>query len=89
MIEGFKAEKGLRNVEFSNEEKFTYNYVDSVYLITSTLSTVGYGDYKGFVDEDGGWAPEMIYLAFVTFTGLLLFSLLLDKVLNTRKLKTV
>ena len=30
-------------------------YAISFYLVTSTMSTVGYGDHKAFMDNSGSW----------------------------------
>ena len=46
-----RIKEELNHVTFA----YQYNddvsdYVESLYLITTTISTVGYGDYKGFFD---------------------------------------
>ena len=50
--------------------------------MTTTISTVGYGDIKAFNDNSGDWATEMVYLYFVTLVGLILFSSVLNEIFN-------
>lgn len=57
-------------------------YVESFYFICSTITTVGYGDYKAFNDTEMGWAPEMVYLIFITVVGILLFSSVVNEIFN-------
>ena len=65
------------------------DYVESFYLITTTITTVGYGDFKGFLDTDGMWLPEMLYLYFVTLFGIILFSLVTREIFTYEHLLTV
>ena len=51
-------------------------------MITTTISTVGYGDFKAFNDNEMGWAIEMVYLTVITVIGLILFASVLNEVLN-------
>ena len=60
-------------VAFSENEMMS-DYTESVYFITTTISTVGYGDFKGFVDGTGDWALEEGYLCIVIFSGIMLFA---------------
>ena len=83
-----KKEAGLPHVEFVNDTMLG-QYVDSFYLMTTTITTVGYGDYKGFVDTDGGWLVEMIYLYIVTLSGIALFSSVTNQIFSYKKLLTV
>lgn len=55
-------------------------YVDGLYLMTTTITTVGYGDYKGFNNTDGEWIREMVYLIFVTVIGIVLFSIITNEI---------
>lgn len=64
-------------------------YVDSFYMVVSTISTVGYGDFKAFVDTEGRWTGEMIFLIFGTVIGILLFSSVTNEIFSYRKLLTV
>lgn len=57
-------------------------YAQSFYLMTTTISTVGYGDIKAFNDNSGDWATEMVYMYFVTLVGLILFSSVLNEIFN-------
>ena len=45
-----------------DEKRIINNYAESVYFMTTTISTIGYGDLKAFVDTDGLWGIEMIYM---------------------------
>ena len=51
-IEIYKEERGLSTVKFSQDNDFAM-FVDSFYLMTTTISTVGYGDFKGFMGTTG------------------------------------
>ena len=64
-------------------------YVDSLYLMTATITTVGYGDYKAFLDTEGHWMGEMIYLYWVTLIGITLFSSVTNEIFNYKKLEKV
>ena len=64
-------------------------YVDSFYLVTSTISTVGFGDFKGFNDKDGGWFTEMLFLYCVMVLGITLFASVTNEIFSYKKLLTV
>ena len=63
--------------------------MESFYLITTTITTVGFGDYKAYNDTDPVWTAEMLYLFFVTLAGTLLFSTVTNQIFSYKKLKTV
>ena len=69
-----KQEEGVPTIEFEDDSIFT-RYVSSIYLVATTISTVGYGDYKGFGDSSGSWAAEMTFLCLLQFVGILLFTI--------------
>ena len=76
-----KAVQGLPHalfVETSNHGK----YAEAVYLMTTTISTVGYGDRDehGFIDDTGSWTAEMICLTFMMMSGIILFSLVTNEI---------
>ena len=75
--------------DFGDWESFVRRYVDSWYLMTTTISTVGYGDFKGYYDNDGHWAQEMTYLIIVILAGLNLFSLITNEIFSYKTMKTV
>lgn len=79
---------GFDHIDFSSEND-TENYIEAVYFITTTISTVGFGDFKGFPDLEGNWAIEMTYLMFVTAYGIVLFSSVVNEIFTYKKLKTV
>ena len=64
-------------------------YVDSFYLMTATISTVGYGDFKGFMGDTGDYVQEMLYLYMATLYGITLFSSVLNEIFSYKKLLSV
>ena len=58
-------------------------------MITTTITTIGYGDYKAFNDNHAVWLPEMCYLYFVTLLGIFLFTTVTHQIFNYEQLKTV
>ena len=72
LIYYYKVEKGIETFEFSSDNLMVH-YFESLYLMTTTISTVGYGDFKGFYSVEPYWHFEMTYLIFVTITGIILF----------------
>ena len=64
-------------------------YFESFYLMTTTISTVGYGDYGGFNGSIGEHYTEMLYLSFVTLVGILLFSSVTNEIFNYEQIQTV
>ena len=88
LIHRIKLEAGHRLIEFTYNFDI-YDYIESVYLITTTITTVGYGDFKAFHDETGHWLPEMLYLYFVTIFGIIMFSTVTREIFIYKKLKTV
>ena len=67
-ISVIKEEQGIKRVEFV-ETSVSKRYMEAFYLTTTTITTVGYGDFKAFNDLDPVWHPEMILLYFVTLFG--------------------
>ena len=62
-------------------------YFEAFYAICTTISTVGYGDFKGFVDaEHPTWAIEMSYLMLVIVVGIILFSSVTNEIFNYKSL---
>ena len=49
-------------------------YITSVYWVITTLTTVGYGDYKGYTPE------EYIFQILVEFLGMGVFSYLMNSI---------
>ena len=49
-------------------------YISSIYWVVTTLTTVGYGDFKGFTSE------EYIVTMVVEFTGILFFSIMMGSI---------
>ena len=60
-------------------------YVESFYLMTSTISTCGYGDLSAFNVDSAEIlldSASMIYLIFVATFGIILFSTVLGQVFS-------
>lgn len=89
LIHNYKRVMELPYVEFSDNNSTFVIYFEAVYLMTTTISTVGYGDFKGYVDSEGEWAPEMSYLFFVTLSGIILFASVTREIFAYKKLLTV
>ena len=73
--------------EFEHQEEL-HKYAESIYLMTTTISTVGYGDMKGF-EAEGEWSAEMLYLMLVTFAGILLFTIVTNEIFKYKEVKTL
>ena len=82
-IAKIKESSGGPGVEFEYDTIFG-QYVSSFYMTTTTITTVGYGhgNYKGFIDTSGHWTAEMIYLFFLQFVGIVLFSLVTHEIFS-------
>ena len=63
-------------------------YIDSIYLVTTTITTVGFGDFKAVNSTNPDWTAEMIYLYFVTLGGITLFSSVSNEIFSYKKLRT-
>lgn len=75
---------------FKHEGEDIYEYFESLYFITTTISTVGYGDIDGFIEEvEGTWTIEMSFLIFTIVIGILLFSVVTNEIFNYKKVKTI
>lgn len=84
-----KAYNGAEdNIEFHGSDHWS-QYAESFYFMTTTITTVGYGDLKAFYTTDGSWGVEMGYLMLVTFAGILLFALVVNEIFNYKHLLTV
>ena len=88
LIHRIKDLSAIPSLEFRDSTIFE-QYVTAVYLMTSTISTVGYGDYDGFSDNSGNWTKEMIYLFFLQFVGIILFSSVTHEIFSYKKSQNV
>jgi hypothetical protein len=52
----------------------TKKYITSLYWVVTTLTTVGYGDYKGFTTK------EYLVTMIVEFIGILFFSVIMGSI---------
>ena len=77
------------HISFVDESSNFSIYFESVYMVTSTITTVGYGDYKAFNDTSGNWQTEQIFLSVVILFGIILFTLITNEIFTYQKLETV
>lgn len=64
--------------DYSNTEE--YVYITSIYLVCTTATTIGYGDFSGSTEV------EKYFLVFLEFVGICIFSAITD---NIRGLKSM
>lgn len=88
LLQHFKDRANIPTVLNLHQKSPMELYVDSVYLITTTISTVGFGDFKARNSEETDWAYEMVYLYLVTAGGITLFSSVTHEIFSYRKLLT-
>ena len=74
---------------FSDPNERLSIYVDSFYLMIATVSTVGYGDFKAYIDSDGVYTAEMVYLYFVTMFGITLFSSVTNEIFSYKRVRPI
>jgi hypothetical protein len=55
-------------------------YVDAIYFVTTTMTTVGYGDYSGTIANVDGNAIAQPFVGFLQFVGILCFSYISNRV---------
>ena len=60
-------------------KKVELQFIDSLYFMTTTMTTVGYGDKKGESEK------ERILLCIIMFFGLAMFTLISNQVLSLKK----
>ena len=89
LVNKYREEAGHYYVDIFTYQKLSGIYVESLYFMTTTISTVGYGDFKGYIDNSGTWSVEMGYLIFVTIAGIILFSSVTNEIFTYKKLLTV
>ena len=88
LIHRIKEELGYVTFAYNYNDDGS-DYVESLYLVTTTISTVGYGDFKGFFDDKGNCLPEMLYMYLVTLFGIILFSSVTKEIFKYKKQYTV
>jgi hypothetical protein len=53
-------------------------YVNAIYFVTTTATTIGYGDIWGETNS------EKLFLVFLEFAGILVFSMITGKIRNMK-----
>ena len=51
-------------------------------MLTSTISTVGFGDISGYQDDGGRWLLEMSYLIFIMSIGMIMFAYIKNEIFD-------
>lgn len=77
---------------FTDESSMGVMYIESFYFMTSTISTVGYGEFSAFVKHGDDWflqALSMFQMTLSTVCGILLFTVVTNEIFNYEKLLTV
>ncbi len=54
-----------------------HSYIDALYFIATTMTTVGYGDYTA-----GEPASQKMFMMFMEFFGIAVFTMIQQKILN-------
>eukprot|EP00347_Sterkiella_histriomuscorum_P000928 403373987 len=67
----------------SDRESYLFVYVTSLYFVTTTATTVGYGDFSAL----NSW--EKIYLLFLEFTGICTFSVITGNITGLKHQKKI
>ena len=81
---------GIQNLHnnmdfFTYPDNMGYVYVESFYFMTTTISTVGYGDFHAFDADSTNWMLgfwNMLYMSVAMIAGFLLFTLVTDQVFD-------
>lgn len=79
-----KKIRGLSFIPIEDTERYGMvgQYVDATYFITTSITTVGYGDWKGFHNDEGDWSVEMLYSMFLIMFGIILFSSVTNEIFS-------
>ena len=66
-------------------------YVNSFYLMVTTISSVGYGhdNFKAYPENSDSWLIEMSFMIFVIMFGMNLFSLVTNEIFTYKSMMTV
>lgn len=87
LLSSFEEDENKGILQTSEDKRVIY--LDAIYFITTTITTVGYGDFKGLPNTEHNWSAQMFYLIIVTVTGILLFSVISNEIFSYKKIKTV
>lgn len=71
---------GLSRNLYDSSKSRHFRYVNSFYFCATVASTVGYGDFVNY----GHQTRERLYLIFLEFCGILVFSLILAQISNLK-----
>ena len=89
LLDQLHRREGSETLEAFKETSHTLVYAEAWYAMTTTISTVGYGDFKGFVDTSPTWAKEMSYLIVTITAGMILFSKVTQEIFSYKRLTSV
>lgn len=64
-------------------EDKTYIYITAFYFVTVTATTVGYGDFSGTTNE------ERLFLIFLEFAGICIFSIISRNIQSLKSTKKI
>jgi len=67
--------------------KFTY--VRALFFMTTTISTIGYGDQSAIRGSDAQWELEMCYMMIVISGGIILFSSVTNEIFSFKRQPSV
>ena len=88
-----KRLKGWNYIKLSGDDDNNPGelYVNSFYLMVTTISSVGYGhdNFKAYPENSDHWLIEMSFMIFVIIFGMNLFSLVTNEIFVYKSMKTV
>lgn len=67
---------------YLSDHEVKTKYVDSIYFVTTTMTTVGYGDFSATNENVIGNAREQLFIGLLQFCGILFFSYISNRVVQ-------
>lgn len=74
----------LKREKISNYD-FILVYADAIYFVTTTMTTVGFGDISALTGNMPNRIIEEFFVTMLEFTGILAFALLSNRFVNQMK----